>query len=466
MTSKVWNDVRERADTIARFFAHDIWVARLDELPSAQAFRYQSARVAHATLRSLLFEDGLHVRAAALTYYTVLSIVPLLAFIFALLKGFGAYELLVEESIRPYVLQAMSGNAPLRSALEHILDFVANTGVTSLGLVGLLTLLYAATRLLHNIEIAFNEVWEVSRARSTLEQMRDYLALIVITPICLMGAAALTTLGQALPMLRSAGDALGVSAVLEPVIGVLGPLTVLFLGLGALYMVMPNTRVRPLSAVLGAVVAGVGWFGLMVAHVRFQIGVARFNALYSSFGAVPIFLAWLQLSWVVILAGARAAATHQRTRRLAQHERLPHADQALREQVCLAAILRMTRAFQAGAQPVTIDQLCAELDVPEVSLTDWLSLLVRAGALARSEVDGSVAFVLAIAPERIHLKDILDALRHDPPRERDPDALLVNAEARELWNELDCELARSPANRSLRELARIERADAPPHPRS
>jgi membrane protein len=99
------------------------------------------------------------LRAAALTYFTVLSLVPLLAFAFALLKGFGAYDVLVRESIRPYVLKLFAGNEPLQQAFEKLLQFVEQTGVASLGVLGLLFLLYAATRLLRNIEGALNEIW-------------------------------------------------------------------------------------------------------------------------------------------------------------------------------------------------------------------------------------------------------------------------------------------------------------------
>ncbi|MET0385407.1 MAG: YhjD/YihY/BrkB family envelope integrity protein [Polyangiales bacterium] len=458
MASKSAGGFWGRLDKVFRFFSQVVWETRLDELPNAQAFRYRTARIAHTTIRGLLFEDALHVRAAALTYFTVLSIVPLLAFVFAILKGFGAYNMLVEQTIRPGMVKLFDGNPPLRIAVEQILDFVAQTGVTSLGLVGLLTLLYAATRLLRNIETALNEIWGVSEARGALEQVRDYMAMIVITPICLMGAAALTTVGQALNMLRAAGKALGLSGILEPLIGVLGPLAVLFIGLGALYVVMPNTRVRTRSAIIGAVIGGTVWYGVLVAHVKFQVGVARFNALYSSFGAIPIFLAWLQISWLVILLGAQIAATHQHSQKLAQHKRLIRADQALREAVCLSAMLSVTRAFLNGSSPPTLSRLSSEHDTPETVLSEWLDRLVDAGWLIKAHPQGELAYVLAVDPERVHVKDVLDALRRAPGASSEDlgRSMRVDPAAADVWLELDRSIAESPVNRTFRALVEEE----------
>jgi membrane protein len=451
---KVGSQVRSRLDQLHRFFASDVWETRVDELPRGQALGYRAARIAHTTLRSLVLDDLLHVRAAALTYYTVLSLVPLLAFAFALVKGLGAYDLLVEQTIRPSVLTLLAGNEPLRRAFEQILEFVGQTGVTSLGLVGLLTLLYAATRLLRNIEGALNEIWGASEARDVVEQVRDYVAIIVVTPLCLLCAATLTTVGQALDMVRAAGATLGLRALLDPLIGLLGPLLVLFVGLLVLYIVMPNTRVRVRSALLGAVIGGLAWYVVLIAHVRFQVGVARFNALYSSFGAVPIFLAWLQLSWLVVLVGAQIAATHQHSRGLAQTKRLGAADQAVREAVCLSALLRIARAFMNGEPRPRLLSLSAALDVPEALLAELLDRLALSGLLAKTDSSSDPGYVLALAPERFRVKDVLDALRRTPGASPAQLArrLRLDSEAERLWLELDRALADSPVNCSFREL--------------
>jgi membrane protein len=435
------------------FFSRDIWERRLDELPPRRAAAYRAARIAQRTFRGLVLDDALHVRAAALTYFTVLSLVPFLAFVFAVLKGFGAYDVLIAGTIRPYVLGLLSGNRALGQAFDRILSFVEQTGVASLGFVGLLTLLYAATRLLRNIESALNALWEVRTSRSPLEQLRDYISIIAITPLCLMAAAAFATAGQAVRVLRAAGETLGLGFLVDQALAVLGPLLALFFGLLLLYRVMPCTHVRIRSAALGAALAAIAWYLVLIAHVRFQIGVARFNALYSSFAAVPIFLAWLHVSWLVILLGAQVAATHQNGRSLAQRTRLARADQALRESICIAAMLRISASFSAGQHPPSARSQSAELDIHEPLLTELLEQLVQAGLLVKVEGESTPAYVLARPAEQIRLKDVLDALRRPAHGPEDfGDRARVGALAARLWQELDDALARSPANRTLREL--------------
>jgi membrane protein len=441
-----------------RFFSREIWAQRLDELPQKRARLYQLARILDVTVRGLVFGDTLHVRAAALTYFTVLSIVPLLAFVFALLKGFGAYDVLVRDSLRPYILDLLAGNEALRTAFEQILGFVEQTGVTSLGFLGLLTLLYAATRLLRNIEAALNEIWDLSVGRTLLQQFRDYVAIIVVTPLCLMAAAALTTASQALEPLRAAGETIGLHRVLAPLLGILSPLAVLFAGLLFLYKVMPYTNVRLLSAALGAAVGGLLWYLVLIAHVRFQIGVARYNALYSSFGAVPIFLAWLHISWLVVLVGAQVAATHQNHRSVAQRTRSADFDQSEREIVCIAAVLCIARAFLACEPSPDVRALSSTLSAPEPLLRSLLERLASAALLVRTARDDELSFTLARPAERIHVKDLLDAVRMAAPTPRERLAQTPHTHAAlALWRKLDQAMGQSAENRSLRELIEQDR---------
>lgn len=436
------------------FFTEAIWEPRLQDLPVRQAWGYQTARVVQSTLKAVFFADTLQVRAAALTYFTVLSLVPLLAFVFALLKGFGAYEALVEQTLRPYLLNLLSGNDSLKTAVDRILGFVEQTGVTSLGFIGLIALLYAATRLLRNIELALNDIWSVHNGREAVQQLRDYLAIIVVTPICMLAGAGLTTAGQAFAIVQAAGKTLGISELLDQLISFLGPLFVLFLGLLFLYKVMPYTRVRFLSAVTGAAVGAVLWYAVLIVHVRFQIGVAKYNALYSSFGALPLFLAWLQISWLVVLAGAQIAASHQNSAGLAHRKRLAHTDAALKESVCLAALLRIGHAFVACERPVGRCALSEELDIPEPLLAELLERLVRARLLVTTGDPSDPSYVLARPPHSIHVKDALDALRHD--QEAPVDALLRDTslakKGAQIWQQLDQAVATSSVNRTLHDV--------------
>lgn len=450
MAERIGARVRDAYVRVTYFFTQEIWNAHLARLPAKQARRYRAARVLHSVLHALVIEDALHVRAAALTYYTVLSLVPLLAFVFALLKGFGAYDLLVQETIRPFIHEALSGNDALQSGFERILDFVDATGVTSLGFLGLLTLLYTATRLLRNVERALNELWGIEASRDHIQQFRDYIAIIVVTPLCMMAAAALTTFGEALDLLRAAGQTLGVGVVLDHVISALGPLIALFMGLTFLYKAMPFVVVELKSAAIGAAVGSLLWYLVLIVHVRFQVGVARFNALYSGFAAVPIFLAWLQVSWLVVLVGALIAATHQNAQSIAEKLRTARLDAALRESLCFAAVLRVAEAFVRCDPPVRRRELSSMLHVPELLLSELLGRLEKELIVAQTGAPIDPSYVLARPPEHIRLKQILDALRHAPdPRTEMVRAALVDQPAERLWRALDDAMARAPENCTL-----------------
>lgn len=440
------------------FFSHEVWEARLSDLPSRQALGYRAARIVYCTLRGLIFEETLHVRAAALTYFTVLSLVPLLAFAFAVLKGFGAYDVLVEQTIQPYLTSLLEGNDPLQRAFEQMLGFVEQTGVASLGFLGLLFLLYAATRLLRNIEGALNEIWGARSARDLFQQTRDYVAIILVLPLSLLAAGALTTFGQALDLLRAAGQTLGISGLLDRAISIVSPLTVLFLSLLFVYTVLPNATVKLRSAALGALIGSVAWYLALIAHVRFQVGVARFNALYSGFAAFPIFLAWLHISWLIVLVGAQAASTHQHHRSLARRARLADADRAFKESVCLSAVLEVVRAFMHGTPYPTCEALSRRFDAPEEVISELLDRLVDARMLVRANGPEGGAYAMAKAPERIRVKDVLDAMRRSPsfqPERRQ--AAGLDRVASQIWLELERAIERSPANCSLQRI--IEQED-------
>lgn len=460
-----------RLQRLWRFFSHEVWEQQLSEMPKGKAMGYRAARIAYCTFRGLIFEETLHVRAAALTYFTVLSLVPLLAFAFAVLKGFGAYDALVQQTIRPYFTSLLNANEPLQRAFEELLGFIEQTGVASLGFIGLLFLLYAATRLLRNVEGALNEIWGVRSARSLFEQTRDYVAIILVLPVSLLAAGALTTFGQALDLLRSAGETLGISGLLDRAISIFSPVTVLFLSLLFLYTVLPNASVRLRSAALGALIGSIAWYLALIAHVRFQVGVARFNALYSGFAAFPIFLAWLHISWLVVLVGAQIASTHQHHRSLARRARIADADRAFREAICLSAVLEVVRAFVRGTPYPTREALSQRFDAPEGVIVEMLDRLVEAGILVRVNAPDEGAYALAKPPDRIRVKEVLDALRRSPtfrPEVRQSAGL--DRVASQLWLELDRAMERSPANCSLRqaieqeerETARVVSADGAP----
>jgi membrane protein len=406
---------REIVGRVRRYFGAQIWRVTLDDLPRHRAIAYHASRVAYAAVRGF-FENGLMTRAAALTYYSALSVVPLLAFAFAILKGFGAYRSFIDGTVRPYLLETFAANPALLEAMERILRFVDQTDVSRLGTLALVFLLYTSVALISSVEEALNGVFGAKSQRSFLRQLTDYTTLLVTAPLLVVVATTLSTAAQSSSLVAFLRDRLALGAVIDFVVG-LAPLVAVGLAFFAIYVILPNVRIRPLSALLGAAVGALLWQGALVLHVRSQLGVARYNALYSGLGAIPIFLVWTYVSWMVVLSGAQLAASHQNERVARQRFRARRADQALREMLAVAVGAMVTRDFLDGGPRRDAAALAALLEVPPQLVEEVLEALVRAGMVARAVCGSEIGYVPGKDIDAVGTDELRQAVRRDPGAE-------------------------------------------------
>ena len=441
------------AERLHAFFTERIWTVRVADLHDARAPLYRASRVGYSAVRGFL-SNRLTVRAAALTYYSVLSIVPFLAFAFAVLKGFGAYASFIDGTVRPYLQQTFGGNPALLDSIERILVFVDHTDVSRLGVLGLVVLAYTSVSLLSSVEDTLNEIWGARTARSFMRRVTDYITLLVTTPLLVATAGAALTTAESSRVVLFVREALGLGGLIDLILR-FASLAVVGVAFFAVYEILPNARVRPLSAAVGAAVAAVLWQIALVLYVRFQVGVSGYSALYSVMAAIPIFLVWTYVSWVVVLAGAQVAASHQNERLVRQRFRARQTDQALRETLAVVIAAHVARDFLSGSPPRDAASLASLADVPALTVEETLDALVRAGLLARTTNGEAAGFLPARDLDGIRAQDLRDALRRDALAEG------VRAELdRHLGPELhrvleatEAERRSSPQNVTLRELA-------------
>jgi membrane protein len=443
------------------FFAADVWEARLQDLPTGRALAYRVARILFSTWKGF-HAHQITSRAAALTYYTVLSIVPFLAFAFALLKGFGAYDRFVNQTVRPYVEATFGANPPLRKALEKVLEFVHHTDVGRLGTVGVFVLLYGAVSLVRNVESALNEIWGARSERSLLRQVTDYTTLIVTTPLLILVATTFATGAQSSGVVSHLRHTWALGAVIDLLLG-LTSLVVTVAAIIGLYIILPNLKVRTSSAVLGGVVSGLLWQLALVIHVNAQAGVARYNALYSGFVALPIFLVWTYTSWAIVLMGGVVAASHQNERAARQRLRAEAVDQALKEALALAIAARITAAFLSRRHRPTAASLAEQLEVSPLVVQDLLEALAASGLVAKVLGGREIGYLPAEDVDQVRASDILAAIRRRP--EADPlrttlaenvgPEILTLVDATELFSQRHPR----PDDLTLRELCDIARED-------
>lgn len=302
-------------------------------------------RILHTFVRILLItakefnKNELNIRASALTYTILLSLVPMLAMSTAVLKGLGGGDQLrqvvysyidtlekttpiTQGAINPSFLENTQPSPPvgettapqtngsitkhLRSATDQIFDYVDKTNFATLGTFGVLGILLSAVLVLGNIELSMNTIWHVSSGRSVLRKVTDYLTFLVLMPLSInFGFAANAVLKNdaLLGKIISFFPAVWVQTALLLIV----PLFFITLTLFLIYIFFPNTKVKVLPALIGALLAGTAWFITQNLYINLQIGVSRYNAIYGSFATLPLFLVWMFLGWVFILGGAQLA---------------------------------------------------------------------------------------------------------------------------------------------------------------
>lgn len=568
-----------RAHGVHAFFTRELWARELATLPTFRRWFYGFARVAQLTVANFV-KDRCTWRAAALTYITILSLVPMLALAFSVAKGMGAYEQLEEqtiipfldstfgkaggeaESLEPPVVEASAdeaeglelpegsaspadgevtevvspaspkepipeeavpgeaatvaettpgAEAPLdtpaeqgeagsaspvdpageegsvdsdvasvpnavddvdaaeevaaaetptpeeeagagvRSAIDTVLSFVKRTDVSKLGALGFLIVLYTVIKLLGAIELSFNDIWGVRKARSLPRKVADYFSTVVLVPLLLVTGTTFVKLARS-GYLGDVGTGDG------RLVSSLSSLAVIWLGFAFAYILMPNTRIRVTSALVGAIVGGSMWQLFQWAHLELQLGVANYNAIYSTFAALPIFLFWVHSSWMTVLIGAEAAAAHQNQARHGQLVRSRDFDLAQKELLALRLAARMTQAFMAGDPPLLVEDLAEDLGCPERTLLEVTGTLESAGLVTQADADNDgVTVVLVVDPGIVRLQDVLDALKgasiEDRESSPETEGPSIDAGVERAFGRFRRERDAAGANITLRELA-------------
>jgi membrane protein len=235
----------------------------------------------------------------------------------------------------------------------------------------------------------------------------------------------------------------------------LGAIIAVGAGLTMVYIVMPFTRVRVRSALYGGYIAGVAWYLMLLAHVHFQLGVARYNALYSTFAAFPLFLVWVFFSWIVVLFGAELTAAHQNTDTFRWRVRGADAAHSTRLFVAVRALAEISAAFLRGAPPPTLNRLRRSVRMPGPLIMEVLDQLIQRRLVVRSMEGVAAAYTPGRAIDQVKLCDVFDALELESTYSLSPLDSAVDVRVQALLSEISAARSRSEANLTLRELAAI-----------
>ena len=382
------------------------WVWHRDPatLPRWRRAGLQLVRFLWAVVRDLA--DGqLTLRAMSLVYTTLLALVPLLAFSFALLKAFGAHNQL--EPVLNRVLLPLGDRGSEIATV--IVGFVDNVRVGLLGSIGLVLLLYTVISLIQKIEDGFNYAWHVPQSRSLVRRFSGYMSVLTIGPLLVFGAIGMLSVARSQAAVvwvlenESFAPLLALGSRFVPVI-------MLSLAFTVFYLMVPNTRVRFLPALVGGVVAGILWELVGTWFASFVVGSARYTAVYAGFAAPFLFMFWLYLSWMIVLIGAQIAYYVQNPQYIVPRRGPVRLDHALKERLALAVMYLVARDYHGETARWNANALSRELRIGAEPLGTVLDRLTECRLLVTAD-DGTDCLLPGRDPGAIRLETIIDALR-------------------------------------------------------
>jgi len=361
------------------FLTTDIWRITKDDVTP---LKYLLLEILKKVLLAVRFFTAKRVltKASALTYSTLLAIVPILAVVFAIARGFG-YNKYIEVWFR----DSLSSQP---QAAEIIIGFVNSYLVhTKSGIflgIGLLFMLYTVLMLVSNIEEAFNEIWQVKKSRSVFRTFTDYLAMFFVFPILIVITSGLsiyiTAIADRMPDFLMLGSAMRTMIDLIPYV----LMACMFI---ALYIFMPNTKVKFKSVIVPGILAGIAMQGLQFVYINSQIFLSSYNAIYGSFAALPLFMLWLQISWTICLFGAELCYTNQNLDYYDYDANANEISHRYKLMICALLMSRICRRFKEGKKPYSVIELREETQIPIRFVTDLLFEMIDAGLLIEVNSD-------------------------------------------------------------------------------
>ncbi len=467
--------------SVVEFFTKKIWNADFKALRFLKRGGYSFCRLMVVAVRGVV-DDRCTLQSSALTYITMVSLVPVLAIALSFCKGMGFQQQLlghlgietlvqtdpatgeeqniyrvvpketpVDEAktaeppagtetaagtdvvavvpeaessapvevppypanrVRPGFVAELPG--PVQDGILKVITYVDKTNFAALGIVGVLTLLCTVVMSIQKLESSFNDIWCVQRGRTLLRQFSEYLVVLLLMPILLSAVLSLNSFinsGALADMLHTSSP---VVAWLGQALAKLILVLCLVLAFAALYFFLPNTRVDVGPALLSGAVAGIVWGAVLLVYIHWQIGLARYNAIYGAFASLPFFLAWLYTSWMVVLLGAELCYAAQNQRLLRQTKRMLPVEAGANHLLGIAIVEDISRCYREGKGFWNAGEFAMAHNVSIRELEFCLESLTRAGLVLQRQPEAdppeSYDYVLSRPAEQITLAQVSDAI--------------------------------------------------------
>src|SRR5690554_5608085 len=375
------------------FVQEELWKSRLTKKSKLFSLSIAFLRILVIAIRSFI-QDKCQQKASALTYYTLMAIVPIAAMAFGIAKGFG-----FDNYLESYLQEMLADNQEI---FEWIISFsesmLAKTQGGLIAGIGFIVLVWSIIKVLGNVEKSFNQIWYINKQRSFTRKISDYMTIMIFAPILFIISISATNTATEY-MHNIAQD----SELISRMYGLISlglhliPYSLIWFTFTFLYIVMPNTKVNFSSALLGGIIAGIIFQIIQYFYIKFQIGVSTYNAIYGSFAALPLFLIWLQLSWTIVLLGAEIAYAAQNVKNYEHDFDIENLSVSFREKICIVILRNIVKKFRQGQTPPTSQEICNELELPHRIIKQGVVQLLNANLIHEVKTDNEKMFAYSPA---------------------------------------------------------------------
>jgi membrane protein len=405
--STFFTNVKKYYQRLYHFIMRDLWILELAAFSLAKQYLFYSLQVALITLRGFFFEHQCLLRSAALSYTSLLALVPMLAFIFAFLKGLG-----VQNQLEPWLIEQISPGS--QETIRQIIAFVNNVKAGTLGVISLCTLLFSTLLGLRTVELSLNVIWSVTREKPLIRKISDYVSVFMLAPVIVVLAlsAGNQPLVEQLHVQRIIGPAVGLLLTLLPVV-------LIWLAISFFYFFVPNTHVRLVPALVGGFVGSTLYLFAKAAYIKFQVLLVRYEVIYGALAQIPILMVWLYVSWVIILLGAEIAHAYQnvstyplgRFAAVSSSTAVSTVSSYVREWLAHTLYFSLLQSFTAGTGPWSAVTFAQQYRLPMRLVREVITILAQARLIV--EVAGAPEHYLpGRDPSQITPGDIIQVLRH------------------------------------------------------
>lgn len=401
--------IGEKISELQAFVTKDIWSVDTDSMSKRKRNSYGILKIIIISVKGFI-DDKCSVRASALTYFTLLSVVPIIALAFAIAKGFG-----LEQMVEDLTKQTFEGNSELA---DYFISFsssmLENTKGGLIAGIGVVMLMYSVFKLLDNVEAAFNHLWQIKNSRTMLRKVTDYITIMIFAPI-LMIIASSTTIFIQTQVSESISETLSpLSSALLKII----PWLLMAIVFSLIYLIMPNTKVSIKAAVVSGSVTGIIFQIWQWIFVTFQVGASGYGAIYGSFAALPLFLMWVQTSWIIVLIGCKITYSVQNVSHYATENTAGKLSPRQQKRVALYIMTKIIDNFVRQQKPKDSAEWSEELNMSQKMFLYIGQKLHDVGLLAeiKDDKNGNPTYIPSVDINTITVATIyekLDSLGED-----------------------------------------------------